>query len=138
LAKRTTTKSTRDITPDSRVTMSLTQVLFVVGGVFIAALGWGVVVWGQHSQASDIATIQTKLDTVTTATQKVSQDQDTKREQMGKDFLSSQDKIVEQINKLNTAVAVEQTTQKTMADTLTTISNQIGELTKFAPQGTHK
>jgi uncharacterized coiled-coil protein SlyX len=101
--------------------MSLTQVILVIGFVAAAALAWGIVVWTQHTQSSDIAEIKTTVSSQNA-------DQDKKRDQLGKDFLASQDKIVDKVSTLHDALVEQQATTKQMSDTLTTISNELREV----------
>jgi uncharacterized membrane-anchored protein YjiN (DUF445 family) len=136
-------KSTRagDINPDSHVTMSLQQVLVVASILLACGSGYAYLVWNQSDAKTAIADVNTKLSTVTVNNGKALADEDSKREQMGKDFLASTEKIADKVSDLNTALAVQQTTSKQMADTLQTISNQLGELAKVAaptPVGAHK
>lgn len=123
-----------ELSPESHITMSIQQIVMVAFILLTAGSGYAYLVWNQSAATSSIAAINTKIDTVATATTAVSKDQDAKREQMGKDFLASTEKIADKVSDLNTALAVQQSTTKTMADTLTTISNQLGEvLTHAAP-----
>ena len=115
------------LTPDSQVSMSVTQVLIVIAFVASCALAWGIVVWGQHTQGDDIAETKTAITAIKNTVGAVTTDQDQKREQLGKEFLASQEKIVEKVSELNTALAVQQTTSKQMNDTLVTISNELQE-----------
>jgi hypothetical protein len=115
------------LTPESQISMSVTQIIIVIGFVATCAVAWGVVVWGQHSQGDDIAETKTAITAIKNTVGAVTTDQDQKREQLGKEFLASQEKIVEKVSELNTALAVQQTTSKQMNDTLVTISNELQE-----------
>ena len=90
----------------------------VVCAIAVTAGGYWFLVDNQNAQGKDIAEIKT---TVTNATK----DQDNKREQLGKDFLASNQKIADKVGDLNAAVLVQQATAKTMADTLAHISDQL-------------
>lgn len=116
------------ITPDSHITMSIKQILFVLGSVIVGAGGYFYIVWNQSAANRDIAEIKTTVASVTTSTTQASKDQDAKREQLGKDFLASTNKIADEVSILNSAMIHQQDQTATMNNTLVTISNQLGEL----------
>lgn len=122
------------ITPDSHVTLSIKQILVALGGVVVGASGYFYLVSNQTAAQRDIAEIKTNVAAVTSNTQSASKDQDAKREQLGKDFLASTNKIADEVNMLNAAMIHQQDQTATMNNTLVTISNQLGELSR--PQKT--
>ena len=126
---RTPRVSSRGITPDSHITMSIKQVLVVLGCVIVGAGGYFYLVWNQSASQRDIAEIKSTVASVTNSTQTASKEQDVKREQLGKDFLASTNKIADEVSALNSAMIHQQDQTTTMNNTLVTISNQLGELT---------
>lgn len=110
------------ISPESHITMSLKQVVITVGAIAVGAVGYAYLVYTESTQGTDIATIKTTLSATT-------KDQDQKRDQMGKDFLTSQNVLVAKVNDLNTTVQLQQHDTQAMAETLKTISAQLGNLT---------
>ena len=126
---RTPRASSRGITPDSHITMSIKQVLVVLGCVIVGAGGYFYLVWTHSASQRDIAEIKSTVASVTNSTQTASKEQDVKREQLGKDFLASTNKIADEVSALNSAMIHQQDQTTTMNNTLVTISNQLGELT---------
>ena len=126
---RTPRAGSRGITPDSHITMSIKQVLVVLGCVIVGAGGYFYLVWNQSASQRDIAEIKSTVASVTNSTQTASKEQDVKREQLGKDFLASTNKIADEVSALNSAMIHQQDQTTTMNNTLVTISNQLGELT---------
>ena len=126
---RTPRVGSRGITPDSHITMSIKQVLVVLGCVIVGAGGYFYLVWNQSASQRDIAEIKSTVASVTNSTQTASKEQDVKREQLGKDFLASTNKIADEVSALNSAMIHQQDQTTTMNNTLVTISNQLGELT---------
>ena len=126
---RTSRASSKGITPDSHITMSIKQVLVVLGCVIVGAGGYFYLVWNQSASQRDIAEIKSTVASVTNSTQTASKEQDVKREQLGKDFLASTNKIADEVSALNSAMIHQQDQTTTMNNTLVTISNQLGELT---------
>lgn len=125
---RRQTRTVKSITPDSHITMSIKQILFVLGCVIVGAGGYFYLVWNQTAAQHDIAEIKTTVASVTQTTATSSKDQDQKREQMGKDFLASTNKIADEVNTLNAAMIHQQDQTTTINNTLVTISNQLGEV----------
>jgi hypothetical protein len=125
---RRKSRNSRELTADSHISLTIKQALVALGLIATIAGGYYYLVNTQSSQGHDIAEIKATVGNVTQTTEATARDQDAKREQMGKEFLASTEKIAEKVSELNTAMAVQQTTNKQMSDTLTTISNQLGEL----------
>lgn len=113
------------ITADSHVTLSIKQIIFAFVAIAGLGSGYAYLVWGQTSVAKDVAELKSSVSTVTVKTDDASKDQDKKREQMGKDFLASQQKIVDRVSDLHDALVKQQATTDTMASTLTTIANEL-------------
>ena len=111
--------------------------LMVIGFVASLVLSLGAILYNQSAFKGDVAELKSGVAIAVNKTAEVSTDQDKKREDMGKAFLASQEQIVAKVSELTTQQAVSQVTTKQMADTLTTISNKIGDLSLAAghPKG---
>ena len=121
-------KRRESITPDSSVTLSIKQILVVFAAVVAIASGYFYMVWNQAAANKDIQDIKASVSTVTQSAAVTTKEQDEKREQLGKDFIASTDKIASKVNDLSTQMALTQQETKVQTDTLTKISNQLGEL----------
>jgi oligoendopeptidase F len=129
------------LSPGTHVSLTLSQfaVIFglsftVVGG---AIAGWSVLKSSVTTANEKVDTFSAKLDQAVTANNNQFKDQDNKREQLGKDFLASQAQIVAKVSDLNAAVTVQQHDTKTIADTLSKISDQLSTVT-IAPSNKGK
>lgn len=107
------------ITPETGFKVSITQLLMIVGAVFVVAVGYAYLVWG----VADIKTAQEK-NIAKTAT--VIDEQDRKRESLGKQFIDSNEKIASAIGQLTTLTAVQQERQKSTDEKLGKILDHIG------------
>lgn len=113
------------LSPATQISLTLVQFVAVVGIVALAVGGYWWLETNVTTAASKVDTFSTKLDQAVKANNDQFKDQDNKREQLGKDFLASQQQIVAKVSELNTAVTVQQHDTKTIADTLAKISDQL-------------
>lgn len=113
------------ITADSHVTLSVKQVLIAIAAVAGIGSGYAYLVWNQTGTGKDVSELKATVASVATKTDSASKEQDAKREQMGKDFLASQQKLVDRVADLHDAVVQQKATQDAMASTLTTIANEL-------------
>lgn len=120
MSRRTT------ITPETGFKVSLTQLLMIIGGVFVVAVGYAYLVWG----VSEIKTAQEKAVSTTAL---VINDQNQKREALGKQFIDSNEKIAASISQLTTLTAVQQERQKSTDEKLEKVLGRIGDA--LLPQG---
>jgi hypothetical protein len=129
------------LTPDTHVSLTIIQLIALVLGLLAVAGGY---VWLKVDASSAKTTAEltsTKVDTLGTKVEAAIQsnanqfkDQDNKREQLGKDFIASQQQIVAKVSELNTAVLLQQHDTKTIAETLAKISDQLNTVA-IAPKG---
>lgn len=110
------------LSPESQISLTIKQVIITVAAIVVGATGYAYLVYNETSQGADIATIKTTINTTT-------KDQDQKRDQLGKDFLTKQDELNTRVSQLNTSVQLLQHDTAATAETLKTISNQLGNLT---------
>jgi hypothetical protein len=117
------------LSPGTHVSLTLSQFAIIFGLSFTvvggAIAGWSVLKSSVTSASDKVDTFATKLDAAVKTNNDQFKDQDNKREQLGKDFLASQAQIVAKVSDLNAAVTVQQHDTKTIADTLSKISDQL-------------
>jgi peptidyl-tRNA hydrolase len=132
--RRTVTTSTRSgtLSPGTHITMTIKQMIMAVIGVGVVVLGYSAIIYNQVTAKTDIAAINSKVDTAVTATATVSKDQDTKRDALGEKFIASQEKIVEKVTQLNLQLVQTQDEAKQSNATLAKISDQLGNLSLAA------
>jgi len=118
------------ITPGTKISVNLVQFGFIAAGIAVVVGGYLYMENGQASLTKAQDAFGKDIAEIKTTVGSTSKEQDTKREQMGKDFLASTSKIADQVAELNKQMAVQQTQTKLMTDTLTTISNQIGSFAR--------
>ena len=135
MPKRPATRQRGAITPESRVSLNITQLIMMAGAIASIMIGLGTILINQSTFKDDVTAMKVDVKTVAEAATNVSKEQDTKREQMGKDFLASNKEISARVADLHDAQVVQQMTTKQMADTLTTISNQLGSLSLASGHG---
>jgi hypothetical protein len=129
------------LSPGTHVSLTLSQFAVIFGLSFTiiggAIAGWSVLKSSVTTANDKVDTFSAKLDQAVTANNNQFKDQDNKREQLGKDFLASQAQIVAKVSDLNAAVTVQQHDTKTIADTLSKISDQLSTVT-IAPSNKGK
>ncbi len=113
------------ITPDTALSVSLKQVIIIIAGIFVVASGYAFLVLNQQSTSKDVTEIKSSVNANAGVVNNIIRDQDDKRAQLAKEFLASNDKIVESVNKLTTLVAVQQERQKSTDEKLEKVLNQI-------------
>lgn len=124
--KRPATRaSERALTPDSHITINVTQLIALIVGVVTLAGGYWYLISTQAKQTSDIARVQTTIEAVTHDTTAQVKDQNDKRETLAKDFLASNQKIADRVSDLNTQMVLTQQAAKVTNDTLSQIRDQL-------------
>lgn len=118
----------RDLTPETHISMSVTQIGLLAAILFAFGGGWLALQLGQGSLRADVTDIKTTVSTVSNTAQAAAREQDVKREQLGKDFLASNQKIADRVNDLNTQLQVQQQSVKITNETLSKISDQLGHI----------
>ena len=113
------------LTPGTHISLTIVQFMSVLVLVSVAVGGYWWLESNVSTAASKVDTFSVKLDSAVKSNNDALHDQDNKREQLAKDFLASQDKIVAKVSELNTAVTVQQHDTKTIADTLGQIRDQL-------------
>ena len=124
------------ITPETGLKVSITQMFVIAGGICVAAMAYAYLVWGQNATSKDVADIKLEQARVVAKTADVISEQDKKRDELGKKFLESNEKIANSITQLTTLTAVQQERQKATDEKLEKVLTQIGSaLTAPAPAG---
>jgi hypothetical protein len=122
------------LTPATQISLTVVQFIAVLAIVSLAVGGYWWLESNVTTAAAKVDTFSAKLDQAVKANTDQFKDQDNKREQLGKDFLASQQQIVAKVSELNTAVTVQQHDTKTIADTLSKISDQLSAVS-VSPAG---
>jgi uncharacterized protein HemX len=113
------------LSPGTHVSLTITQLILILGAAITLAGGYYWLQSNVVSTTSKVDTFAVKLDKAVQTNADQFKDQDNKRDQLGKDFLASQQQIVAKVSELNTAVTVQQHDTKTIAETLAKISDQL-------------
>lgn len=117
------------ITPDTHISLTVVQFFMVLGIAAVAIGGYWWLETNVSNASTKVDSFAAKLDTAIKTNNDGFTTQDNKRDQLAKDFLASQAQIVAKVSDLNTAVTVQQHDTKTIADTLSKISDQLKEVT---------
>ena len=125
-----TMKSTRTspITPGSTIAMNLRQMIIVIVAVASAVFGYAYLVYTLNSHSTAIVDIDKKIDSNATTAVKSAEEQDAKREDLGKQFLENSKETSQGIATLNTTVGIQGEALKNAADSLNKISTQLNTL----------
>jgi hypothetical protein len=97
----------------------------LVVGLFTVAGGYW---WLQNNvitASAKVGEFSSKLDSAIKSNNDQFTTQDNKREQLGKDFLASQQQVVAKVSELNTAVQLQQHDTSAIAASLAKISDQL-------------
>jgi hypothetical protein len=122
------------LTSGTHISLTIQQFLVVVCVVSVAVGGYWWLESNVTTASAKVESFSAKLDQAVKTNNDQFKDQDNKREQLGKDFLASQQQIVAKVGELNTAVTVQQHDTKTIADTLAKISDQLSTIS-IVPAG---
>ncbi len=117
------------LTPGTKVSLTIVQFTAVMVIVALAVGGYWWLESGVATAATKVDSFSTKLEAAVKTNIDQFKDQDNKRDQLGKDFIASQQQIVAKVSELNTAVTVQQHDTKIIADTLSKISDQLSAVT---------
>jgi hypothetical protein len=120
------------LTSSTQISLTVVQFAVVIGIVSLAVGGYWWLESSVSTAAIKVDTFSSKLDQAIRTNSDQFKDQDNKREQLGKDFIASNDRIAAKVQELNTAVTVQQHDTKTIADTLAKISEQLNTV-QIAP-----
>jgi len=113
------------LSPATHVSFTVTQLIMLVVGLFTVAGGYW---WLQNNvitASAKVGEFSSKLDSAIKSNNDQFTTQDNKREQLGKDFLASQQQVVAKVSELNTAVQLQQHDTSAIAASLAKISDQL-------------
>lgn len=122
------------ITPETGFRVSLIQAVLIMAAIFLAAMAYAYLVWGQQATGKDVVEIKTKQSELSTTTSAAVVMQEEKREKLAKDFLASNEKIADSIGKLTTLISVQQERQKQTDEKLERVLSQIGTALSTGPR----
>ena len=123
------------LTPGTHISLTIMQFIAMIAGIATLAGGYWWLETNVTSANTKVDYIGTKVDAAIKTNLDGIKDQDNKREQLGKDFLASQELIASKVSDLNAAVTVQQHDTKTIADTLSKISDQLSAVAIVPAKG---
>ena len=123
------------LTPGTHISLTIMQFIAMIAGIATLAGGYWWLETNVTSANAKVDYIGTKVDAAIKTNLDGIKDQDNKREQLGKDFLASQQLIASKVSDLNAAVTVQQHDTKTIADTLSKISDQLSAVAIVPAKG---
>jgi hypothetical protein len=113
------------LSPATHVSFTVTQLIMLIVGLFTLAGGYWWLQSNVVSATAKVGEFSAKLDGAIKTNSDQFATQDHKREQLGKDFIASQQQVVAKVSELNTAVQLQQHDTKQIADSLAKISDQL-------------